>query len=174
MSCDLYKPKQQSFTRPKWDDIHQIDDARITSYNLRYYLNTPATNCPTTYPVEPTTRIQKSGGSWVTGEWKTDVESDLRGINRMSTRIRAANNTPAAYDPRTNYMATRGVTSAPDHKEPVIFNRLVNPPCTLRATGINRWEWLPYNPQSHFETPFDFFIPSRSIDKERCKMTGNH
>jgi hypothetical protein len=162
--------KQQAFTRPKWDDIHQIDDARITSYQLRYRLNTPAANCPTSYPVNSTTRIQKSGASWVSGQWKTDVESDLRGINRVSPRVRAADNTPALYDPRTNYMTTRGVSDAPDSSSDVTFNRMINPPCTLRATGINRWEWLPYNPQAHVETPFDYFIPSRSIDKERCKM----
>ncbi len=168
-SCSV-APKQQVFTRPKWDDYHQIDDTRITSYQLRYRLNTPAANCPTTFPVNPTTRIQKSGASWITDQWKTDVESDLRGINRMSPRVRAAANTPAAYDPRTNYMTTRGITDAPDSNSPMFFNRLTNPPCTLRSIGINRWEWLHHDPQANVEAPFDYFIPSRSIDKEKCKM----
>jgi hypothetical protein len=167
MSCPA---KQQAFTRPKWDDIHQIDDARITSYQLRYRLNTPAANCPTTYPVDSTTRIQKSGASWVPGQWKTDVESDLKGINRMSPRIRAVDNTPALFDPRANYMTTRGVRDAPDSSSPVVFNRMTNAPCTLRGTGVNRWEWLPSNPQAHLDTPFEHFIPSRTIDKEKCKM----
>jgi hypothetical protein len=39
----------------------------------------------------------------------------------------------------------------------------------LRATGWNRWESLLHDPQLNFETPFDFFIPSRSLDKEHCK-----
>lgn len=34
-----YSVKQQALTRPKFDDFHQVDDARITSYSLRYYVN---------------------------------------------------------------------------------------------------------------------------------------
>ena len=79
---------QQSQTRPRYDDFHQMDDMRITSYSLRYYLNTPGMNCPTTFPVQPTTRIQLSGDSWKTGKWRTDVESDLKGINRLNSRTK--------------------------------------------------------------------------------------
>jgi hypothetical protein len=59
--------------------------------------------------------------------------------------------------------------NAPDETVPQIFNRLTNPPCTLRATGWNRWEPLPHQPQLTFEQPFDFYIPARNNDKERCK-----
>jgi hypothetical protein len=62
-----------------------------------------------------------------------------------------------------------GYVNAPDESFPLTFNRLTNPPCTLRGTGWNRWEALPHQPQVTFETPFDFFIPARSLDKERCK-----
>ena len=76
---------QQALTRPRNDPFHQVDDMRITSYASRYYLNRPATNCPTTFPVNVTTRIQASGASWPQGKWKTDVESDLRRINIPNT-----------------------------------------------------------------------------------------
>ena len=93
--------KQQNLTRPRFDDFHQIDDMRITSYASRYYLNPPAANCPTTFPVNSTTRIQKSGDSWVQGQWKTDVESDLKGIDRLGTKIRCD---AVQYNPDTNMM----------------------------------------------------------------------
>ena len=137
---------------------------RITSYASRYYLNPPSKNCPTTFPVNATTRIQKSGNSWVEGEWKTDVESELKGITRLGTKISC--NT-VQYNPNTNIMNSIPLKNATDENMPHTFSRLVDPPCTLRATGWNRWQPLFHNPQETFETPFDFFIPSRDLDKEK-------
>jgi hypothetical protein len=159
-------PKQQNLTRPKFDDFHQADDMRITSYAGRYYLNPPDANCPVTFPVEATTRIQMSGASWPAGQWKTDVETDLKGINRFGSRIMCDS---ALYNPQTNKMNNIPLQAADDENFPLLFQRLVNPPCTLRATGWNRWEALPHQPQLTFETPFDHFIPSRTIDKEKCR-----
>ena len=158
--------KQQALTRGKFDDFHQADDMRITSYAMRYYLNTPDTNCPTSFPVDATTRIQMSGASWPAGQWKTDVESDLKGINRLGSRIWVD---AKLYNPETNVMNNIPLQAAPDESTPMLFERLVNPPCTLRATGWNRWEALPHQPQLTYETPFDFFIPSKMLDKEKCK-----
>ena len=158
--------KQTNLTRPRWDDFHHTDDMRITSYAARYYLAPPNINCPTSFPVEATTRIQQSGGSWVSGQWRTDVESDLKNINRLSSRIKCDKD---LYNPETNKMNRTFYESAPDESFPKSFQKLVNPPCTLRATGWNRWIPLPHQPQVTFETPFDFYIPSRDLDKERCK-----
>jgi hypothetical protein len=158
--------KQQALTRAKFDDFHQEDDMRITSYALRYYVNPPEANCPTSFPVDATVRIQKSGNSWVAGQWRTDVESDLKGINRVGNREWSSSK---QYNPDTNPMNTTPYESAPDESFPTVFNRLNNPPCTLRSTGWNRWVPLPHQPQRTFETPFDFFIPARDKDKERCR-----
>jgi hypothetical protein len=158
--------KQQALTRGKFDDFHQVDDMRITSYAMRYYVNPPDANCPSSYPVDATVRIQKSGASWVAGKWKTDVESDLKGINRLNSRVWCDR---PAYNPETNLMNNTPLQAPPDESFPLLYNRLTNPPCTLRATGWNRWEALPHQPQVTFETPFDFFIPSRDMDKEKCK-----
>jgi hypothetical protein len=155
---------QQALTHPRNDPFHQVDDMRITSYASRYYLNPPAKNCPTTFPTNATTRIQYSGASWVDGEWKTDVESDLKGISRLSTKIRCDD---VQYNPDTNTMNGISLKHAEDENIPQTFARLVDPPCTLRTTGWNRWQPLFHNPQETFETPFDFFIPSLDLDKEK-------
>jgi hypothetical protein len=156
-------PKQQALTRSRFDDFHQVDDNRISTYALRYQLGVPAARCPTTFPANATTRIQKSGDSWVSGQWRTDVESDLKGVGRLGTRVRCDQ---VQYNPQTNKMNQIGLTNAPDENVPMTFARLVDPPCTLRTTGWNRWQPLFHNPQETFETPFDFFIPSRLQDKE--------
>jgi hypothetical protein len=156
--------RQQALTRLRHDPFHQVDDMRITSYAARYYLNPPAANCPTTFPVNATTRIQHSGNSWVEGEWKTDVESDLKGIDRLGSKIRCDG---VQYHPEVNRFNQIGLKHATDENMPQTFARLVDPPCTLRTTGWNRWDTLFHNPQETFETPFDFFIPSRDMDKER-------
>lgn len=162
---DDCSPPQQSWTRPRFDPFHAMDDQRITSYSLRYYINPPEANCPTMFPVEPTTRIQKSGDSWPQAQWRTDVETDLKGINRFGNRVRCDS---VLYNPDTNKFNNTPLENAQDGSFPQNFNRLHNPPCTLRATGWNRWQPLFHDPQLTFEQPFDYFIPSRDIDKQRC------
>ena len=159
-------PKQQALTRPKFDDYHQADDMRITSYAMRYYLGKPYHQCGVSFPVEATTRIQNAGDSFPMGQWRTDVESDLKNINRLGTRVRCEQ---LQYNPDTNKMNKIPLEAAPDSSFPLTFNRLYNPPCTLRATGWNRFIDTPHQPQATYEQPFDFFIPSRDLDKERCR-----
>jgi hypothetical protein len=158
-------PRQTALTRPRWDDIHQADDMRITTYAGRYAF-VPFRNCPSSFPVNPTLRIQESGDSYVTGKWRTEVESDLKGIGRPPSRWREDK---LLYNPQTNPINRAGLSHPEDENFPQNFNRLTNPPCTLRTTGWNRWDVLFHDPQSTFETPFDFFIPSRDIDKYRCR-----
>jgi len=158
-------PRQTALTRSRWDDIHQADDMRIATYAGRYAF-TPLRNCPTSFPVNTTTRIQQSGASWVTGKWRTEVESDLKGIGRPPSKWHCDS---LSYNPSTNEINKAGLSHAPDESSPLTFNRLTNPPCTLRASGWNRWQPLFHNPQASYETPFDFHIPSRDIDKEKFK-----
>jgi hypothetical protein len=158
-------PRQTAFTRSKWDDVHQADDMRITSYAGTYAF-TPYKNCPASFPMDTTTRIQQSGASWVSGLWKTEVESDLMGVGRPSARWREDS---LLYNPMTNVVNQKPLEHAPDESSPLVFNHLTNPPCTLRATGWNRWDFPIHNPQETFETPFDFFIPARDVDKYRFR-----
>jgi hypothetical protein len=158
--------QQQSWTRPRMDNFHQLDDMRITSYALRYYVSPPEANCPSMFPVEPTTRIQSQGDSWPEAQWRTDVETDLKGINRFGNRVRCDEK---LYNPDTNTFNNTPLTHAQDGSFPLNFNRLHNPPCTLRTTGWNRWQPLFHDPQKTFEQPFDYFIPSRDVDKKLCR-----
>jgi len=145
------------------DTFHQLDDMRITSYALRYYITPPEANCPSMFPVEATTRIQSQGDSWPMKQWRTDVETDLKGINRFGNRSRCDE---VLYNPDTNKFNNIPLEHAQDGSFPLNFNRLHNPPCTLRGSGWNRWQPLFHDPQETFEQPFDFFVPSRDVDKK--------
>uniref|UniRef100_A0A6C0KJS5 Uncharacterized protein n=1 Tax=viral metagenome TaxID=1070528 RepID=A0A6C0KJS5_9ZZZZ len=159
------QPKQANLTSSKWDDVHQADDQRISTYAGRYAF-VPFRNCFESFPVNATTRLQESGNGWVAGKWRTEVESDLKGIGRPPSKWREDD---LLYDPRTNEMNLAGYANGQDENFPQNFNRLTNPPCTLRTTGWNRWQPLLHNPQAAFETPFDHFIPSRDIDKYKFR-----
>ncbi len=154
----------RNLTSSKWDEFHTIDDNRISTYASRYYLNVPMAQGQRTFVVDPAIRLQKTGQSLVAGEWKTDVESDLRNLPRTGTRIRCEN-----YSPQTSHITNADMKDAPDAHFSVNFVGQTQPACTLRATGWNRWEPLIRDPQAHFETPFDHFIPSRLLDKEKCR-----
>ncbi len=152
-----------SSTRPKFDNFHQEDDMRITSYSVRYQLDKPEHNCPSSFPAEASIRLQRSGASWPQGQWKTDIESDLFNINRLGTRVK---NNAIQYNPEHNQISNTKLTNAPDVTLGITYQRLYNPPCTLRATGWNRFDSLHHDPQDNFETPFDFFVPSRTQSKD--------
>ena len=152
-----------SSTRLKFDPFHQQDDMRITSYSVRYQLEKPEHNCPSSFPAEPSVRMQYSGASWPQGQWRTDIEPDLKNINRLGNRVK---NNEIQYNPENNKMNNVPLVNADDMTLGVTYQRLYNPPCTLRTTGWNRWIDLPHNPQDNYETPFVFFIPSRTQSKD--------
>ena len=116
-------PKQQALTRPKFDDFHQADDMRITSYSLRYQLGKPFHQCGATFVVDATTRIQENGAgaSYPEGMYRTDVESDLKNINRLGTRVRCED---VQYNPGTNKLNQTVLKAVPDSVFPLTFNHL--------------------------------------------------
>jgi hypothetical protein len=105
------------------------------------------------------------GASWVSGQWRTDVESDLRGVNRLGVRVREER---AQYNPEKNKFTNTSLDHAKDRHDPHVFGRVVDPAITGRSSGWSRWDTLFHNPQETFERPFDYAIPSKLVDKERC------
>ena len=54
---------------------------------------------------------------------------------------------------------------------PVENTRLSNPPCNLRGTGWNRWEWLSRDPQEHLEKNFKNQVSTRIMVKDNHRPT---
>lgn len=150
-----------SWTRPRADPFRTQDDMRITTGPFRYVLGTPADFCQASFPIEPTTRIQKWGASQVANYTKTDVESDLFNINRPGHRIGYN-----SYNPQKNRMNQEPKRNIQETNFPQTASRLNNPPCTGRSMGVNRFEYLHQNPQENVMIPFDWLVPGRMLAKD--------
>jgi hypothetical protein len=93
-----------------------------------------------------------------------DVESDLHNIGRKATHApsgfyRGDGSGPAVCDANP-LPSCSGL--------PAVDTRLVNPPCTLRGTGWNRFQWLCQNPQDHAVSmlPFDTNVDTSLVIKD--------
>jgi hypothetical protein len=153
--------KNQAWNRRLYDGCKTSDDLRVTTGPGRYQLDAPPQYCDACYAPEPTTRMQKWGASLNSAYIKTDVESDLFNINRPTTKT-VCNQ----YDPTTNKVNATAPVKTKDCEFPQTFSRLVDPPCTLRSSGWNRWEWLCQNPQEGVMIPFDNNVTTRLAFKD--------
>jgi hypothetical protein len=82
-----------------------------------------------------------------------DDSSELLGLNYKNTKCNAEEYIPGKYE-KTG-CDIRGNTNPRACMAPREDTRLSNPPCTLKETGINRWEWLCFDPQERAIEGFD-------------------
>lgn len=157
----MASPATRNWTRNRTDDCHIEDDVRITTGPGRYVMEAPNAYCNASFAPEPTTRQQKWGAAQVDTYIKTDVESDLWNINRTTTKAVCG-----SYDPNDNRMNHADKRSIKEASFPQTHTRLNDPPCTLRGTGWNRWQWLCQNPQEGIMMPFDWYVPGRLLHKD--------
>lgn len=150
--------------RRRYDGCKTSDDLRVTSGPGRYQLDEPNKYCDACFAPEPTIRQQKWGASLNSKFIKTDVESDLFNINRPTTKT-VCNQ----YNPTKNDINNSGTEMTKECSFPQTFTRLVDPPCTLRSTGWNRWEYLCDNPQETVMVPFDNLITTRLQQKDQFR-----
>ena len=183
-----------SFNRLNYD-ICQYQQALAESTGPGHYaLTTPPISCEPCYPADPQTRLQRSGASIDTSKPMIDIDSEMLNITRPTSKCpsrkwipRCSKYTADGYPCGRGVVATcrtckgntpmrrgdkcpdrfsSGVTHWKDCNVPIEDTRLSNPPCNLRGTGINRWEWLCLNPQERVEAPFDYNISNRIVVKD--------
>jgi hypothetical protein len=166
MAAVLNPLKDQSMNRRTYDGCKTGDDLRVSTGPGRYQLNAPPQYCNACFAPEPTVRQQMWGATLNNGYIKTDVESDLLNLNRPTTKM-----TCNQYDPTKNAMNKTQTASEPvkECSFPQTHTRLVDPPCTGRATGWNRWEWLCDNPQETVMIPFDNMVTTRLQQKDQFR-----
>jgi hypothetical protein len=82
-----------------------------------------------------------------------DDSSELLGLNYKNTKCNDQEYTPGKYV-KTG-CDINGNTEPRECMVPREDTRLSNPPCTLKETGINRWEWMCYDPQDKAIEDFD-------------------
>ena len=148
----------RAFTRYSSDLCKMTENNEISTGPGRYALGVPNAYGNAVFAPNPTVRAQKWGASHDMTSTKTDVESDLRNLARPTTR-----STCGQYAPEEG---VRSLTAMPEGDFPMTFARLVDPPCTARGVGVNRWEWLGENPQDNVMIPFEHAVDSRHAAKD--------
>lgn len=152
----------RNLTRGRHDHCNIKEYNDVTTGPGRYALEVPDSYRDACFAPEPTIRMQKWGASHDMNSTKTDVESDLLNLSRPTTRT-----TCGQWDPNT--APQRTLTAMSECSFPQTFGRLVDPPCTLRGTGWNRFEWLCQNPQENVMVPFEWMVDSRMAEKDNYK-----
>jgi hypothetical protein len=121
-----------------------------------YQLTQPyndCTDCATTIPNDPYLRYQTYGPNTCTMKTAINDLNELNGLNYRNSKCNKD-----AYQPDT-YTSTgcKTKTNLEIRKcaKPTESSRISNPPCTLKETGINRYDPLLWNPQEKALEVFD-------------------
>lgn len=134
-----------------------------------YMLTTPANDCGPEcnrdIPADPFVRYQGWGpGSCAPGS-AVDDGNELLGLNYKASKCSADAYAPGKY-PSKGVCAAKGKSDPRACTAPTEPTRISNPPCTLRGTGWNRWEWLCYDPQERALIPFEWNVSYRTVVKD--------
>lgn len=127
----------------------------------KYMINTPSVSCKKDcfYP-SPYVRLDKFGVAKCNNKELVDVDSELLGLNVKQTKCPKEKNFDSKYCDNEKLTDCADTFMSPED------TKLSNPPCTLRGTGWNRWEWLCENPQNMALMPFEREIQNRLIVKD--------
>ena len=139
-----------SFASSKYDVENYQRDLFATIGAGHYQTNLPRNACDGCF--SPETRNSTHGNS-IYENSLVDVDSELMGLNVKNSKCPTKQ-----YDPvkSNEKFVEQGKTHYDDCKVFTAENTLLsNPPCTLRGTGWNRWEWLCQNPQDRAIVPFN-------------------
>ena len=135
-----------------------------------YWLNTPANDCgpegcERDIPADPFLRYQTFGPGACPPGKAVDDGSELEGLNYKSTKCAKDQYLPGKY-------SSKGACSVPGKSEPrsclapTESTRLSNPITTFKEWGVNRWEWLCWDPQDRAIIPFEWNTSYRRVVKD--------
>jgi hypothetical protein len=127
----------------------------------KYMLNTPSVACKENcFFTSPYVRLDKSGVAHCDNKELIDIDSELIGLNMKNSKCPKERNFDSAYCKNIKLEDCTDSFMSPED------TKLSNPPCTLRGTGWNRWEWLCENPQDMAIIPFEREIQNRIVVKD--------
>lgn len=162
----MFIKNKSSLTRLNQDECTYKQNLKQSMGPGEYMVNVPHTRCDECFEPDPSFRMssqvrQPNGVSRCANTHFIDVDSELKGITRPATNC--------AQDQflGQKYCNLKHMPDCNrDHRRPTEDTRLSNPPCTLRGTGWNRWEWLCMNPQDKALVPFEYNINNRLLVKD--------
>lgn len=148
-----------------YDDGAYRADLRQSVGPGQYVLASVAPNCHPCMSQDARLIQGTTGGSLCASRSLVDVESDLHNLSRKAT-----------HSPAGLYRGDGGppITCGPGGATPfpscdglaAVDTRLSNPPCTLRGTGWNRFEWLCRNPQENAIASFNTNVDTSIVVKD--------
>lgn len=176
-----------SYTKLAYDEGAYNREIEQSMKVGHYMLGQPYVSCEPCYPTSPFVRIQSQGGSIVRDTPLIDIDSELMNLTRKSSK-----DPMKLYHPECNgsvcthtglpcgegvvgqcsgMKVGQRATDANlmhfrDCNQTTEPSRLMNPPCTLRGTGINRWEWLCKDPQDNVIPEFRMNVDTRLMTKD--------
>ena len=147
-----------------------------------YQLVRPDNQSVPVLPKDPRFIAQTSGISISKNTSLIDIDSELLGISRNLSncperKYMPDGNANGQCGARTGNVRNGCQTTAKlcvDNSEILKFQdnglwsedtRLSNPACTLRGTGWNRWETLPFDPQERVLHEYDYNINTKILSK---------
>jgi len=143
-------------TRLNYDSCSYKEKLRRTVGPGLYQLESPyndCMDCSQDVPADPYLRYQSYGQNTCSMKKAVDDSSELLGLNYKNTKCNAEEFLPGKY--QKTGCDILGNTEPRICMAPREDTRLSNPPCTLKETGINRWEWLCFDPQERAIEGFD-------------------
>ena len=146
-----------SFNRLPYDSCSYLYELNESIKIGEYHLNTPRNDHACFYP-NPSVPLNKNGVSLCDKDM-VDVDSELMGLNVKATKCPSRKYNPVNKFCNLIHMKDCDKLASEE-------TRMSNPPCTLRGTGWNRWDWLCNNPQDAAITPFETLINNRMVVKD--------
>jgi hypothetical protein len=137
-----------------------------------YQLNRPANDssaCGHDVPNDPYMRWQAWGPGFCAPGATVDAASDLLGLPYKASLCSKDKYLPNRAKHYATCAAPAGAGLDQRCSAPTEDTRLSNPPCTLRGTGWNRWEWLCTDPQDAALVPFEWNTSYRTVVKDNFK-----
>lgn len=158
-----------SMNKLRYDSGTYQTDLRQSVGPGQYVLAPLAPHCRPCLAADPWVNLGTSGAGSCPSQPLIDVESDLHNIGRRATLdpnglYRGGGGQPIVCGAAVG--AAQMVGAASCSAIPSVDTRLANPPCTLRGTGWNRWEWLCQDPQARAMVPFDWNVDTSIVVKD--------
>ena len=153
-----------SFSRQQYDSCAYETAIKQSTDVGKYMYNEPRP-CKSCFLESPSIRSQSYGGAICSDKSLIDVDSELLGLNVKNTKCPSKEFTPLKG-------AFCTLKKEPDCGTNSFLNvedtRLSNPPCVSKAYTVNRWEFLPCDPQDHVFNlpPFERLANSQIMAKD--------
>lgn len=143
-------------TRLKYDNGSYQEELTRSIYPGIYQLSSPyndCSDCGIIIPDDPFIRYQGYGQNTCTMKKAVDDSTELLGLNYKNSKCNKDAYHPNKYN--SSGCKTKINNNVRNCAIPTESCRLSNPPCTLKETGINRYDPLFWNPQERAIEDFD-------------------